>query len=305
MGMETNKTEQLSKLIDTSRFNLVLKTVKKLFSLYYRKKYFKRITISYKNVDALFKGKFQGFKECNTFYHDFKHTIETFLATARLMDGYNIGVEKMPMELALRLLTSALYHDVGYIQEEWDNEGTGAKYTRVHIQRSIGFLEKHYGKLKLTQKDVDIISRLIRCTGLTSEFDNIAFASEQEKIAGAMLGTADLLGQMSDRTYLEKLLFLYYEFKEAGIEGYNTEFDIIRKTIDFYTMTKKNFESVLMNVYSYATYHFEKRFHIKRDLYIEAIDRHIGYIKKIISDDTTNFRNKLNRANWVEEYIYS
>jgi hypothetical protein len=70
-------------------------------------------------------------------------------------------------------------------------------------------------------------------------------------------------------------------------------------------MTKKNFESVLMNVYSYAAYHFEKRCNIKRNLYIEAIDRHIGYIRKIISDDTTNFRNKLNRANWVEEYIYS
>ena len=31
---------------------------------------------------------------------------------------------------------------------------------------------------------------------------------------------ADLVGQMSDRAYLEKLLFLYYEFKEAGFPGY-------------------------------------------------------------------------------------
>ena len=29
--------------------------------------------------------------------------------------------------------------------------------------------------------------------------------------------------------YLEKLLFLYYEFVEAGIGGYNTAFDILRK----------------------------------------------------------------------------
>ena len=31
-----------------------------------------------------------------------------------------------------------------------------------------------------------------------------------------MLGTADLIGQMADRYYLEKLLLLYEEFSEAG-----------------------------------------------------------------------------------------
>ncbi|MBN1695919.1 MAG: hypothetical protein JW881_00275 [Spirochaetales bacterium] len=303
--MEIKGTEQLSKLIDTSLPKNVLHAVKKIFFSHYRHGLFGKITATFKNIRRLFRGRYPGYRECNTFYHDLKHTLETFLATARLIDGYNIEKEKLPVNLVLLLLTSALYHDVGYIQEEWDNEGTGAKYTKVHIQRSISFLEKHNGKLKLTQEEIATVTRLIRCTGLSSEFNTIAFSSEEEKTAGAILGTADLLGQMSDRTYLEKLLFLYYEFKEAGIEGYNTEFDIIKKTIDFYTITKKNFETVLMNAYTYAASHFEKRFNIKRNLYIEAIDRHIGYIKKIIADDSTNFRNKLNRANWVEEYIYS
>ena len=104
---------------------------------------------------------------------------------------------------------------------------------------------------------------------------------------------------------MEKLLFLYYEFKEAEILGYNTEFDIIRNTIDFYELTKKKFEDPLMNMNKYTEIHFKKRYDINQDLYKETIERHINYIKRIIADSSTNFRNKLNRANWVEEYIYS
>ncbi len=64
-----------------------------------------------------------------------------------------------------------------------------------------------------------------------------------------MLGSADLLGQMSDRAYLEKLLFLYKEFREAGIPGFNTEFDIIRKTVDFYEITVQRLRGPFAEAY--------------------------------------------------------
>ena len=55
----------------------------------------------------------------------------------------------------------------------------------------------------------------------------------ENEILGKMLGTADLLGQMSDRTYLEKLPFLYLEFKHAGIDGVGTELDFFDSTPGF------------------------------------------------------------------------
>jgi len=114
-------------------------------------------------------------------------------------------------------------------------------------------------------------------------------------IAGTILATADLLGQMSDRAYLEKLLFLYYEFREAGIEGYNTEFDILRKTLDFYEITQTRLETTLKGSYLYAAVHFAVRKEINYNLYMEAIEHHMEYLKRILADESTNFRHKLKR----------
>lgn len=303
--MEMLNTIQLSKLVDMSNPGKVLHAVKKIFCYHYPANHFNPVKSYFIQVKKIFDGKFKGYKKCNTYYHDLKHTLDTLLAVARILDGYNIKEKPIPVNLAINLLGASLFHDVGYIQEEWDNEGTGAKFTKYHIQRSVEFLIKHQDRLQLKKEDMEMINRFIRCTGFAGEILLIKFRSEEERIAGASLGTADLLGQMSDRTYLEKLLFLYYEFKEAEIEGYDTEFDVIKKTIDFYELTKEKFKKTLMNMNTYTEYHFKERHDIHYDLYGETIERHINYIKRIISDSSTNFRRKLNRANWVEEYIYS
>ena len=116
-----------------------------------------------------------------------------------------------------------------------------------------------------------------------------------------MLGTADILGQMSDREYLERLLFLYSEMKEAGIPGYRTEFDIIKGTLAFYDTIKKRLNNLFKKVFSYAELHFKARYNINRNLYMDAIESNIVYIEKIISDSSTNFRHKLKRGKIVDD----
>jgi len=49
-----------------------------------------------------------------------------------------------------------------------------------------------------------------------------------------MRGTADLLGQMGDRTCLEKLPFLYDEFKIAHIKELGSELGFFRNTPNFF-----------------------------------------------------------------------
>jgi hypothetical protein len=226
--------------------------------------------------------------------------MDTFLAAARLLDGYNVRNSIISEQLATNLLVASLFHDTGYIQETGDKEGTGAKYTLNHVERSVIFLDKHHEEFTIGEEEVDIIARIIRCTGLHTDLDSTTFKSKEEKIVGSILGTADLLGQMSSRVYLEKLLFLYYELKEANIPGFHTEFDIVRKTIEFYKITQNRFIEEYMSVHEYARDHFNERLGVDKNLYLLAIDKNINYLRTIVADDSTNFRHKLKRGNWRE-----
>ncbi len=292
----------LADLIDLANAKAVASAVKKIFSFHYPKKVYKEIEKCYKLTKSLFDGRYAGYNACNTRYHNFTHTLDTFLAAARLLDGYNLREDTLPERLAVNLLKASLLHDTGYIQEKWDNEGTGAKHTQNHIGRSIAFIIKNRNDFAVGREDMDAISKMIRCTEVKDNFKSIPFSSDEERTAGMILGAADILGQMSDREYLERLLFLYNEMKEAGVPGYTTEFDIIRSTLKLYKSIKRRLNNGLNRVHSYAESHFYKRFSINNNLYLEAIEKNIAYIEKIIADSSTNFRQKLKRGKLTDEY---
>jgi hypothetical protein len=87
----------------------------------------------------LFNGKYPGYSECNTKYHNLEHTISVALATARLVHGSHLeGHEFSPKNILLALVAS-LFHDAGLIQAEGDINGSGAKYTIGHEERRIGW----------------------------------------------------------------------------------------------------------------------------------------------------------------------
>ena len=67
-------------------------------------------------------------------------------------------------------------------------------------------------------------------------------SSEEEEIVGKILGVTDLMGQLDDRNYLEKLILLYLEFEEGKVQGFDSGFDLLEKiTIGFFTFTEKRF----------------------------------------------------------------
>jgi hypothetical protein len=287
---------QLAQLVDTRDPEKVIEEVLRIFYYHYSEDSALRVRLAFSQVRSLFAGEFPGYRECLAEYHDFNHTMSVLLASARLLDGYNIERVFLPEELAIQLLLAALLHDTGYIQEDWDTEGTGARYTRQHEQRSIEFLQRHAGVFEIEEPEIEPIVRLIEATDLKTDFARIDFPSEEEQDAGAILGSADILGQMSDRAYLEKLLFLYHEFREAGIPGYETEFDILEKTRDFYEAVKGRLRDTYLHVFELAHHHFRERHQVDENLYIKAVDRQMNYLDKIIGDHSTNFRHKLKRG---------
>ncbi len=291
--MVTNEKLQLSMLIDHDNPAAVLEEAKNIFILNYDSSAFEIVENCFNLTETLFKGEYTGYRSCNTEYHNFSHTLDCFLATIRLIDGRNISAQSLSEETAANLLMAAMLHDTGYIQEAWDTTGTGAKYTKIHITRSIEFVAKNSEKYMIDADRLKNISDFIEFTGLRS--DGLAVDEDEKALAGSILGTSDLLGQMSDRAYLEKLLFLYHEFTEAGLEGFETEFDILKKTLAFYESTMVRLNKNLMRCYEFAEYHFRSRFRVKENLYIEAIEKQMQYLKKIMDDSTSNFRSKLKR----------
>lgn len=295
------KEIQLATLIDMSSPRAVMAEIQKVFCYHYPSKIYAPVKKSMVHITKLFAGTYPGYRKCNTEYHDLTHTLDATLAAVRLMDGYNLENTPISPETAWKLLTASLLHDTGYIQETWDTEGSGAKYTSNHVERSVDFLKKNRSDFSIPEDDVDTISNIIRCTGLSVDLGSIMFNSDEELIAGCILGSADLLGQMSDRAYLEKLIFLYREFREAGIGGFDTEFDILKKTISFYEITVKRLTGAYKNISQFSKYHFNRRFGYDGDLYSEAIARHIRYLHKIMEDESTNFRHKLKRGDWIHD----
>ncbi len=300
--MLTNKKVQLAMLLDHDSPSAILAECRNIFVLNYNAESFDIVENCFHLTKALFKGNFPGYRACNTDYHNLHHTLNCFIATMRLIDGRNISAESIPEEISADLLIAALLHDTGYIQEDWDTTGTGAKYTKIHIERSMEFTKKNAEAFKLNQERRERIISFIECTGL--RFDCRTLSDGDKALACSMLGTADLLSQMSDRAYLEKLLFLYREFTEAGLEGFETEFDILKKTLAFYESTVVRLNKNLMRCYEFAEYHFRSRFRIKENLYIEAIEKQMDYLQKIIDDNTTNFRNKLKRIDLEQTEIH-
>jgi hypothetical protein len=223
-------------LVEMNNPLLVLKEGKRIVSEMSPGFHFEPLDRLFEDTLRLFEGTYPGFQSCDTEYHDLKHTTDTFLAMARLIHGGTLrGFHFSKRNLLLGLI-SALLHDSGYILSQ-EESGPGARYTLTHIDRSIAFLRRYFAKNGYSDDDMDMCDAILKCTGLNVNIPQIHFLSRENEILGKMLGTADLLGQMADRNYLEKLPFLYREFKVANIEGLGTELDFLDSTPGFHQMT--------------------------------------------------------------------
>ncbi len=192
-----------------------------------------------------FTGNFRDYLPVDARYHDFEHTLQGTLCLARLLRGrHAAGAQPRLTERMFRLAVVAmLLHDTGYLKKREDTEGTGAKYTIVHVRRSAEFAAQFLQEKAFREADIRSVQNMILCTGVNAAVSVIRFQSEMEKAAGFALGTADLLGQMAADDYVDKLPILYSEFAEAVryskdrthfIAMFSSAEDLVRKTPDFW-----------------------------------------------------------------------
>jgi hypothetical protein len=137
---------------------------------------------------------------------------------------------------------------------------------------------------------------VIHFTGYEVPFKDIRLDDVRDRRVGHLLGTADMLAQMSDRCYLEKCRDrLYPEFVEGGIakrvtrEGEETVFasaeDLLHKTPGFFATASKRLDHDLGSAYRYATHHFGGE-----NLYMDALTNNIRFAERLRDDPGLTLR---------------
>lgn len=242
-----------------------------------------------------FNGHFADYQAVDTKYHDFEHTLQGTLCMAQILYGRHCAGACPPLtEKYFELgLLAILLHDTGYLKKRDDTEGTGAKYTAIHVQRSAEFAAKLLNEKKFSNADILAVQNMIRCTGIDAVLSKIPFQNELEKIVGCALGTADLIGQMAAEDYVEKLPVLYAEFAEAAayskdnglfIAMFSSAEDLMQKTPVFwqkYVLGKLDREFGGMHVFLNSPYPDGQNVYINRiEANIEEINRRVGAKKE-------------------------
>jgi hypothetical protein len=192
-----------------------------------------------------FSGGYGNYQAVDARYHDFEHTLQGTLCMARLLRGRHLA--NAQPQLTQRMfqigIVAILMHDTGYLKRRDDTEGTGAKYTVTHVDRSAEFAGALLAEKNFPREDIQAVQNMIHCTGVDAALSVIPFQSEMEKVVGHALGTADLLGQMAAEDYVDKLPVLYSEFAEATrysrdkphfIAMFSSAADLMQKTPAFW-----------------------------------------------------------------------
>ncbi|MBW1775180.1 MAG: hypothetical protein JRJ82_20195 [Deltaproteobacteria bacterium] len=292
---------KLSDLVDIHSPEGVLKEVQEILHLISPEFDLVPVNSAFNTVVSLFRGEHPGYQACNTLYHDLRHTTDAFLAMSRLIHGAMLNGNHFSELNIITGLVASLFHDVGYILEEHDTEGTGAKYTADHEQISAEFFERHGLENGLPEEEILGGKIMILCTDLKTDIATIDFPGADVELLGRMINAADLLGQMADRTYLEKLLFLYHEFKEGQVGDYEGEVDILRKTPGFYNFIQDRMEKVSALLDRFMVSHFTARWMLGTNLYTEAIQRQLEFLKNILALSNSDPRDHLKRDDIVRK----
>lgn len=196
-------------------------------------------------TEAAFTGNYKDYQAVDAPYHDFEHTLQGTVCLAHLLCGrYEAGAQPPIGERLMQLgILAILLHDTGYLKKRDDTEGTGAKYTVTHVERSADFAGEFLVEKGFAVEEIRAVQNMICCTAVEADLGGIKFQSEVERIVGLAVGSADLIGQMAAEDYLDRLPVLYAEFAEAAryspdaggyVAMYSSAEDLMKKTPAFW-----------------------------------------------------------------------
>lgn len=221
----------------------------------------------------------------NALYHNVEHTVFVTLVGQEILRGKHIREGRVSCEDWLHFIISLLCHDIGYVKgvcrrdrprERQYASGKGdevitlpqgstdASLCNYHVDRGKQFVEERFGNHSIINSA--IIKHNIELTRFPVPLD-----SDHQDIVNfpGLVRAADLIGQLSDPRYLEKIPALFYEFEETGINQqlhyqnpedlrqnypkfyWKTVYPYITTAIDHLRLTQEG-KQVLANLHSHV-----------------------------------------------------
>lgn len=292
--MSTSSEYDVTGKIRVSRMHDVRNEVRDIFRRVYPEADFKPVERAFTDFERLFNGSMPGFAGCDTVYHDMQHSLDVTLAMCRLLGGHE-SHESGKDQLGPKLMTvgtiAALFHDAGYIRRDAEAHVNGAHYTKSHISRGADFLRSYMPQLGLAEYTETAIEAM-HFTGYERPLDSLAVDSPKTRTMGRLLGTADLVAQMSDRCYLEKCRDrLFPEFVLGGLavaEGtngsreiqYESGEELLRKTPEFFrSVSQRRLDGEFGRSYRYFKFWFKGS-----DPYSAAIHKNLRYLEEVLKN---------------------
>lgn len=242
---------------------------------------------AFQDVDLMYGGRYPDYGPCDTEYHDLQHVLDVTLAMARLMHGYETTRRAADDAIGPSLFVAgalgALFHDFGYLRRLNDHRHRyGAEYTITHVSRSAAFLRGYMRKLGFSADLAHLAATLQHFTGYERKAQSIRIARGMPRLVGQMLGTADIIAQMSDRCYLEKCrdrLFPEFVLGALGaprnaqkLPTFSSGDDLVSKTPGFYETAIRRLNDDLGGAYGYAARYFGGP-----NLYLDGMRRNVGH----------------------------
>jgi hypothetical protein len=187
----------------------------------------------------------------NALYHDVEHTIHVTLVGQEILRGKQIREGRVSARDWLHLVTSLVCHDIGYVNGicRGDREGacatgkddevielapgaTDASLSPYHVDRGKLFVRERFGGHALI--DIEVIQRNIEPTRFP-----VPGGEDSRPVEGfpGLVRAADLIGQLADPRYLQKIPALFHEFAETGVNerlGYRDPGELRRQYPRFY-----------------------------------------------------------------------
>lgn len=169
-------------------------------------------------------------------YHNVEHTILVTLVGQEILRGKHIKEGGVSCKDWLHCIISLLCHDIGYVRgvcrrddvargefatgigEEMfklDAGCTDASCTRYHVDRGKLFVKERFGSHKII--DVEVIQKNLELTRfpIPEKGDGVPEESFADNPFPHIVRSADLIGQLGDPRYLQKIGALFYEFEET------------------------------------------------------------------------------------------
>ncbi len=175
-------------------------------------------------------------------YHDVRHTVMVTLVGQQIFRGRFLRKRLTPDDW-LHYTTATLCHDIGYVhgacpgddstsfvidakgtRSELPRGASDAYLTPHHIERGKIFVRDRFGSVPFIDE-----ARICRSIELTRFPVPGSDDHQQTDTEAGLVRAADLIGQLADPNYPQRLTALFGEFKETGVAdelGYETAADL-------------------------------------------------------------------------------